>query len=281
MDPNPFTAVDRELLKRCLSRAPGSWNDFVDRFLSLIYHVIGYTAHLRSTHIGPEDVEDIAAEVLLKIVGNDFRVLREFRGHSSLATYLTVVSRRICIQELIRRQKNRSGASKWDEVPDTAPAALKGMESLDEVEQLLKALSGKEREIVRLYYLEGRTYEEISTETDVPVNTIGAVLSRARKKLRESAQATEAKAPSAKAKGPARSGAHPKSGAVRKAPPVAKSDEDEEDSYTAPAAKPAMPPAAPRSGAVRKATTAENTGAAKPTKPAKPVKPVPEDAEEE
>ena len=42
-----------------------------------------------------------------------------------------------------------------------------------------------DREIVRLYYLEGRTYEEISTETDVPVNTIGAVLSRARKKLRE------------------------------------------------------------------------------------------------
>ena len=37
---------------------------------------------------------------------------------------------------------------------------------------------------MRLYYFEGRTYEEISIATDVPVNTIGAVLSRARKKLR-------------------------------------------------------------------------------------------------
>ncbi|MBA4189993.1 MAG: sigma-70 family RNA polymerase sigma factor [Planctomycetaceae bacterium] len=281
VDPNPFTAVDRELLKRCLGRAPGSWNDFVDRFLSLIYHVIGYTAHLRSTHIGPEDVEDIAAEVLLKIVGNDFRVLREFRGHSSLATYLTVVSRRICIQELARRQKNRSGAAKRDDfdAPDTAPAALKGMESLDEVEQLLKSLSGKEREIVRLYYLEGRTYEEISTETEVPVNTIGAVLSRARKKLRESAAAQEAANPK---KSPPRSGAHPRSGALRKPPPQPVSDEDE-DAPT-PASKPAMPPVTPRSGAVRKVATpptAEAGTPSKPTKPVKPVKPVPEDADDE
>jgi RNA polymerase sigma-70 factor, ECF subfamily len=189
VDPNPFTAVDRDLLKRCLNRDPGSWNDFVDRFLSLIYHVIGYTAHLRSIRLNPEDVEDIAAEILLKIVASDFRVLREFRGEASLATYLTVVSRRICIQELIRRQKAKEARARGDlRVPveelDEEPAAQKGVESLDEVEKLLRRLSGKEREIVRLYYLEGRTYEEISTETNVPVNTIGAVLSRARKKLR-------------------------------------------------------------------------------------------------
>lgn len=193
MDAKPFTAVDRELLKRCLNKDPGSWNDFVDRFLSLIYHVIGYTSHLRSVRVGPEDVEDIAAEVLLKIVANDYKVLREFRGESSLATYLTVVARRICVHELARRQQVKDaikrGESRLPEAePDDAPAAQKGIESLELVEKLLKKLSGREREIVRLYYLEARTYEEISTETDVPVNTIGSVLSRARKKLREAAK---------------------------------------------------------------------------------------------
>jgi RNA polymerase sigma-70 factor (ECF subfamily) len=192
VDPTLFTTVDRELLKRCLNKEPGSWNNFVDRYLSLIYHVIGYTAHLRSVRLGPEDVEDIAAEVLLKIIANNYKVLREFRGESSLATYLTVVSRRICVQELVRRQQRKAALARGDmRVPveelDEEPAAQKGIESLDEVERLLKRLSGKEREIVRLYYLEARTYEEISTETDVPVNTIGAILSRARKKLREKA----------------------------------------------------------------------------------------------
>ena len=74
----PFTAVDRDLLQRCLDREPGSWNDFVDRFLSLIYHTIGYTAHLRSVRIGPEDVEDIAAEIMLRIVAGNFRILPRF-----------------------------------------------------------------------------------------------------------------------------------------------------------------------------------------------------------
>jgi RNA polymerase sigma-70 factor (ECF subfamily) len=192
VDPNLFTAVDRDLVRRCLNKEPGSWNDFVDRYLSLIYHVIGYTAHLRSVRLGAEDVEDIAAEVLLKIVANNYRVLRDFRGESSFATYLTVVARRICVQELVRRQQRKEAIARGDlRVPsqelEEEPAALKGVESLEEVERLLRRLSGKEREIVRLYYLEARTYEEISTETDVPVNTIGTILSRARKKLRERA----------------------------------------------------------------------------------------------
>jgi RNA polymerase sigma-70 factor (ECF subfamily) len=192
VDESPFTAVDRDLLKRCINREPRSWNDFVDRFLSLIYHTIGYTAHLRSMRLAPEDVEDIAAEVLLRLVADNFKVLREFRKESSLATYLAVVTRRICVNELVRRQKVRDAIKRGESRlaqpdPDDAPAAQKGMESLEEVEKLLRRLKGTEREIVRLYYLEGRTYEEISTETDVPVNTIGAVLSRARKKLRDSA----------------------------------------------------------------------------------------------
>jgi RNA polymerase sigma-70 factor (ECF subfamily) len=205
VDAKPFTAVDRDLLKRCLNKERGSWNEFVDRFLSLIYHVIGYTAHLRSVRLGPEDVEDIAAEVLLKLVANDFKLLRTFRGHASLATYLTVIARRICVNELVRRAQVKEaikrGESRLPEVePDDAPAATRGMERLEEVERLLRKLSGKEREIVRLFYLEARTYEEISTETDVPVNTIGAILSRARKKLRELAKKTTTEVPVLKRK---------------------------------------------------------------------------------
>ena len=41
-----LTDVDADLLKRCLSKQPGSWNDFVDRYLSLIYHAIHFSAHL-------------------------------------------------------------------------------------------------------------------------------------------------------------------------------------------------------------------------------------------
>ena len=58
------------------------------------------------------------------------------------------------------------------------------------MEHLLRKLHGQDREMVRMFYFEGRTYEEISTELDVPVNTVGAKLSRARGKLREMHQST-------------------------------------------------------------------------------------------
>lgn len=189
-----LTAFDRDLLQALLAKQPAAWNDFVDRFLSLVYHAIHYTAHLRSAKLFPEDVEDIAAEVMMEIVKDDYKLLRQFRGQAALSTYLTVIARRICVHELNRRQAVREAIRKGEvkaaAVEPDDPVALKGMERLEEVERLLRKLKGSDREIVRLFYLEGRTYEEISTELDLPVNTIGAKLSRARAKLREFTQST-------------------------------------------------------------------------------------------
>jgi len=188
-----LTNLDRDLLKRCLAHQPGAWNDFVDRFLGLVYHVIHHTAHLRSTPLRPEDVEDLAAEVLLQIVSGDYAVLRQFRGNSSLATYLTVIARRICVHELSRRYAAHEAQPpakrvNLNEVEDEEVPRTPGLESLEEVEKLLSKLPGREREVVRLHYIEGRSYEEISAELNIPVNSIGPILSRARKKLRKSPQ---------------------------------------------------------------------------------------------
>ena len=183
-----LTTVDKALLLRCLNHEPGAWNDFVDRYLGMIYHVIHYTSYLRSVSIGPEDVEDIAAEVLLQIVADDYAVLRQFRGKSSLATYLTVIVRRISVHELTRRAHVQHAKAAKPE-RDEKSADHGSLDNIEEVQKLLRKLPAREREVVRLYYLEGRSYEEISSELHIPVNTIGPVLSRAKKRLRNGATA--------------------------------------------------------------------------------------------
>jgi RNA polymerase sigma-70 factor (ECF subfamily) len=180
-------ARDRELIKRCLSHEPGAWNDFVDRFLGLVYHVVQHTADMRSYLLSAEDKEDIASHVLMKMVENDYHALKQFRGKSSLASYLTVIARRTCVNELANRSQMKEREAKADEHvtearPNSKPKA--GLETLEEVGKLLKKLPNRERAVVRLFYLEGRSYEEISTELNIPVNSIGAILARARKKLR-------------------------------------------------------------------------------------------------
>ena len=54
----------------------------------------------------------------------------------------------------------------------------------EEVEQLLGGLQGTEALVVRMFHLEGKSYQEISTMVGMPENSIGPILSRARDKLR-------------------------------------------------------------------------------------------------
>jgi RNA polymerase sigma-70 factor (ECF subfamily) len=178
----PLTAVDRTLLQRCLQHHKGAWNDFVDRYLGLIYHVIHFTAHQRSVPLQPEDIEDLASEVLVQIVANNYQVLHQFRGQSSFSAYLTVIARRICVQELSRRvAQAEAQARRPREVVERPKTG--GLETLEQVQKMLRRLPTKERAVVRMFYLEGRKYEEISTALNIPVNTIGPILSRARKKM--------------------------------------------------------------------------------------------------
>jgi RNA polymerase sigma-70 factor, ECF subfamily len=190
----PLTSIDRTLLQRCLQHHRGAWNDFVDRYLGLIYHVIHFTAYQRSVPLQPEDVEDLAAEVLLQIVANNYAVLHQFRGQSSLSAYLTVIARRICVQELSRRVARDEAKARAREraAAEDRDRPTGGLETLEEVHRLLRRLPSREREVVRMFYLEGRTYEEISTALHLPVNSIGPVLSRAKKKLQAAASPARA-----------------------------------------------------------------------------------------
>lgn len=177
-----LTESDASLLDRCLKHEPGSWNEFVDRYLGLIYHVVTYTSHYRSVPLTAEDVEDVAADVLMRFVDDDYAILRRFQKKSSLAGYLTVVARRACVQELNKRITVRERPSS-DPLGVAARPGGMDLEGLEEVQKILRKLPAREREVVRMFYIEGRAYEEIAKKLNVRVNSIGPILSRARKRL--------------------------------------------------------------------------------------------------
>jgi RNA polymerase sigma-70 factor, ECF subfamily len=187
----PLRDIDSKLIDRCLRKEPGAWNDFVDRYMGLIYHVIQHVAYARSRLLSSEDVEDIAADILLKIVDNDYAVLKKFKGLSSLPTYLTVISRRTCVKELIKRHReeelghaNAHRASVDDGVSDEVEAIV----SAEEVDKMLEDLSEREADVVRLYHLKFLNYRDIAKQLSMPENSVGPILARARKKMREAAE---------------------------------------------------------------------------------------------
>jgi len=183
-----LTEIDRNLLRRCLAQEPGAWKDFVDRFMGLFVHVINHVGHSRSVRLTQADIDDLCAEVFVTLLANNFAVLRKFRGKSSLATYLTVIARRVVVREMARRRMAEAlGHVQAHHVAiDFAQVSRdqKRVEDVDEVQSMLEGLPQTEAEIVRQFHIEGRSYREISHGLGVPENTIGSTLSRARAKIR-------------------------------------------------------------------------------------------------
>ncbi len=182
-----LSEIDRVLLQRCLDHQPRSWETFVDRFLGLVVHVANHSARAKSIPLTAEDREDLCAEVFLAILKNDFAALRAFRGASSLATYLTVIARRVVVRELLKNQVARAPMQPLHAAMADGRTAP-DLGSREEIEKLLSGLDARDAQVVRMYHLEGRSYREISDRVGVPENTIGPTLSRARSKLRDYAE---------------------------------------------------------------------------------------------
>ena len=188
----PLLDFDRQLLDRCLRHQPQAWNDFVDRYMGLIYHVTHHVAHSRSIQLSPADIEDIAAEILLAIVDDDYQVLRNFKAQSSLPTYLTVVARRVCVREVVKRfheaELGHATAHRAN-VEDTAhQTEAEPIIAAEEVERMLGTLPEREADVVRLYHLKYLNYRQIGKQLGIPENSVGPILAKARRSLKRIAE---------------------------------------------------------------------------------------------
>lgn len=175
--------LDRHLITRCLSGADGAWEDFIDRYLALITHVVNATAKSRGEELSQQRRDDCIAEVLLNLVDKDFAILRRFRGQSSLGTYLVVVTRRIAVRTLARLGRPAVGNQ-------TAREASRGdnhqsdVENSEEVRSLLQKLPGTEATAIRMFHLEHRSYGDIGAHIGIPENSVGPLLTQARQRMR-------------------------------------------------------------------------------------------------
>ena len=183
-----LTELDRQLISRCLERETEAWCEFVDRYMGVVFHVIQHAAHMRNVSITKEETEDLAADVMATIVDGNFKILRRFRGKSSLASYLAVIARRVVVNKLARRAiyERKLQAAKQNHEDRQVPPELK-IDNEDEVHRMLDQLDGRDAELIRAYYLDQKSYGEIAQELSIPENTIGPTLSRLREHLRRSA----------------------------------------------------------------------------------------------
>ena len=139
----------------------------------------------------PSDADDVVQEAYMRA----FRYADGFHGGDSRSWILKIV-RNTCFTWL---RKNRSYELVYELEEDRYEASISNpeellMESADRkmLKDLLDELPAAYKEIIVLRDLEGLSYKEISSVTDLPLGTVMSRLARARKKLQSGAIATQA-----------------------------------------------------------------------------------------
>jgi RNA polymerase sigma-70 factor (ECF subfamily) len=147
----------------------------------------------------PQEAADLSQEVFLRI----FRTLSQFRGQSTLRTWIY----RIVVNQASNRQRwwrrRRRGqqvpleehTAAHGELPESRSYAmpdqvLQQRETAGRVWKALNHLPFDQRAVIVLREIDGLSYEEIATSLGVAVWTVKSRLARARGSLREALRTT-------------------------------------------------------------------------------------------
>ena len=137
------------------------------------------------------EVEDAVQEAFIRA----FRGLKNFRGESSLKTWLYRVATNVCLTyaERLKRQQplesldeplGEDGAeTKGSKIQSSAPLpeeTLLGSELEAKIRSALDKLSPEFRTVLILRDIEGLSYEEVAESTGVNLGTVKSRLARAR-----------------------------------------------------------------------------------------------------
>jgi RNA polymerase sigma-70 factor (ECF subfamily) len=138
--------------------------------------------------VGTAAADDVTQDVYVRA----WRALPAFRADSSARTWLLVIARRSCADEIRRRVRRRRLTER---VTRQAPAAAPATPDSTEVEALgglVRALDPDRREAFVLTQLLGCSYDEAAAICGVPVGTIRSRVARARADLVAAVRAAEA-----------------------------------------------------------------------------------------
>ncbi len=154
-------------------------------FLQFNRLVTGFLAQLRAYDFRDE-WDDLRQEVLISVVGNA-RAGR-LRDPKAFVGYVKIITRNKFVDRLKRQLRHSEKETlAWDD--ETARAAAVADDAAEtgagDVWSEVRTLSDEEQRILTGLYVEGRTYQEVSDATGIPLGTLKRRLRGSLSALRE------------------------------------------------------------------------------------------------
>jgi RNA polymerase sigma-70 factor (ECF subfamily) len=172
---------DEQLLQRARSGDTEALEQLLERHQAQVYRFGMKMCR------DPEDAKDVLQDTLLSVARN----VRDFRGGSSISTWLYTVARSFCVK---KRRKSKFAPTKTSpldgdaarvvdpgKIPDEALASKQMEQALEEA---IGALDPMYREVLLLRDVEGLTAPEVGQVTGASVEAVKSRLHRARLAVR-------------------------------------------------------------------------------------------------
>ena len=172
---------DTDLLDRCLEGDAAAWDSLVRTYWRRVFN-IAYKFVARY-----DEAEDLTQEIFVKL----FRALETYDRRASFDTWLTRVTRNLCIDRYRRRRREEDTFTaevdldtlRFDELTANPDAALAKRDEIASVRRALGMLPPPYREAVALRDIHELSYEEIARRLQLPEGTVKSRINRGRKEL--------------------------------------------------------------------------------------------------
>ena len=127
------------------------------------------------------DADDVGQETFIRF----YRLIGQFKGDSSLGTYLSRIAINLSLNELKKRKSKRwlSFEDKFNSHPKTEDA-FKQSDTAELVNKALEKLEPEFRSVIVLRLMQGFSTKETAQILEMPLGTVLSRLSRAQEKLR-------------------------------------------------------------------------------------------------
>ena len=131
-----------------------------------------------------EDAEDMVQEVYMKLWGKR----EELPDVQNMEAYCVALTKNMCIDRLRLAEVDRVDV---DDVPlslaaaDDVASQLESQDAVEQVKLIIETLPEKQQQVITLRDIRDCTFEEIEEQTGLTAVNVRALLSRARKTIRE------------------------------------------------------------------------------------------------
>ncbi len=179
--------ADRATLRALVDGDRVAWRAFVRAHVGLLHAAVVRVIE-RSADGDGFDADDVVQAVFVKLWEDGRRRLASFRGRSRLSTWLVAVAQREAFDRVRARRPNGSvpdsspAGEPGPTAPDAAAAAIQ-RESGEALGSALERLPARDRLLVSLVHVDGRSYADVARLLAVPENSISPWLGRARRRL--------------------------------------------------------------------------------------------------